>query len=95
MVDDGNMLYCVHCSKMLPRSTFYRHKAKFFINDRWILEPELPETRSEDESPDENEAVTAMDCDMQIPPSADGNSNDRYTVYAVIFEGRNFRGFRC
>ena len=83
MADDGNMLYCVHCSKMLPRSTFYRHKAKFFINDRWILEPELPETRSEDETPDEHieDEAVAMDCDMQIPPSANGNSNDRYSTF--------------
>ena len=53
--------YCHHCDRMLPRSTFYRHRLIYFdeISGKWMKQEEIgclvSDDEDDDDSGDENE----------------------------------------
>ena len=57
MSDD--LLFCGHCEKLLPRSTFYRHRNRYFINGKWISSAEKDgnDASDEDKTTDEHDAA--------------------------------------
>ena len=68
-------LFCGHCTQLLPKSTFYRHKEKFYnsVSSEWQREPEgksavLPAEPCRNLYPVESVSCTEMnETDGDIP----------------------------
>ena len=62
------LIYCVHCEKNLPASTYYRHREEFYnpANQHWQkLTSERSQETFSSESNDEENDSELPGCDFQ------------------------------
>ena len=74
-------LYCEHCEQYLSKSTYYRHKSKYYdpSNRTWSKCANVDdiETASSSEHLGEEEDIVFQDCvDVYYTEEADDNSDD-------------------